>query len=595
MNRLSRDVGAVSSAIGTPSCDHADIVIVGNGIAGLTAAIEARRLAPEKHIAIITEQTHPTDLGGLSLLTVGNPLSEIEGDECLTESSKGHYRRISVRDDQLVGYLSLGPTQSDSLAIKRIIDEGRSIRDIKQALLKGNFDARQYFSQGQQRSHTVPAMIITGKLAVPSSLILSSPRTDALYDTDPLLPPLIAEGKNNERESKDSEVSLQNGFGSLPTPIQEARTLEQREPVKRSTPVISSFKSLMNKQFDLVKWVVPEVLPQGLIALVDKQRIGKSWLDLALGLAVARGDLVFGRIKVQQGHVLYLALEDDERRLQERLGKLLVPAAIPPDGFEFATAWPRMDTDGLAAVEAWLVSHPQARLVIIDPWLKVKPGAEHKDGATTSAADHEALIGLKQLAHTYKVCILVQFHTRKAAATNALDGLHIVTNLAAYVDGILSLKRAPGEEYATLSGSGRAYVQDVHLALAFNGRDWEIIGNAAPCLLSQTHRAIIDVLNARGKPMKPKEIAQALGKADGTIRKLLYEMKGSGVVRATEQGYLALLPEQLELTARENSSHDGNCSSKSNDGNSLEPIIMQQFSTVTSTGPLAQELSLELC
>lgn len=595
MNRLSRDVGAVSSAIGTPSCDHADIVIVGNGIAGLTAAIEARRLAPEKHIAIITEQTHPTDLGGLSLLTVGNPLSEIEGDECLTESSKGHYRRISVRDDQLVGYLSLGPTQSDSLAIKRIIDEGRSIRDIKQALLKGNFDARQYFSQGQQRSHTVPAMIITGKLAVPSSLILSSPRTDALYDTDPLLPPLIAEGKNNERESKDSEVSLQNGFGSLPTPIQEARTHEQREPVKRSTPVISSFKSLMNKQFDLVKWVVPEVLPQGLIALVDKQRIGKSWLDLALGLAVARGDLVFGRIKVQQGHVLYLALEDDERRLQERLGKLLVPAAIPPDGFEFATAWPRMDTDGLAAVEAWLVSHPQARLVIIDPWLKVKPGAEHKDGATTSAADHEALIGLKQLAHTYKVCILVQFHTRKAAATNALDGLHIVTNLAAYVDGILSLKRAPGEEYATLSGSGRAYVQDVHLALAFNGRDWEIIGNAAPCLLSQTHRAIIDVLNARGKPMKPKEIAQALGKADGTIRKLLYEMKGSGVVRATEQGYLALLPEQLELTARENSSHDGNCSSKSNDGNSLEPIIMQQFSTVTSTGPLAQELSLELC
>src|SRR5947209_19537130 len=40
--------------------DRADIVIVGNGIAGLTAAVEARRLAPDKRIVIITEQSHPT-------------------------------------------------------------------------------------------------------------------------------------------------------------------------------------------------------------------------------------------------------------------------------------------------------------------------------------------------------------------------------------------------------------------------------------------------------------------------------------------------------------------------------------------------------
>ncbi len=38
----------------------ADIVIVGNGIAGLTAAVEARRLAPDMRIVMITEQCHPT-------------------------------------------------------------------------------------------------------------------------------------------------------------------------------------------------------------------------------------------------------------------------------------------------------------------------------------------------------------------------------------------------------------------------------------------------------------------------------------------------------------------------------------------------------
>jgi hypothetical protein len=95
--------------------------------------------------------------------------------------------------------------------------------------------------------------------------------------------------------------------------------------------------------------------------------------------------------------------------------------------------------------------------------------------------------------------------------------------------------------------------------------------------------------------MKPKEIAQALGKADGTIRKLLYEMKGSGVVRATEQGYLALLPQQEDPTKQENSNHDGNGNGRGNGANSVEHITMYEFSTVASTGPLTQELSLELC
>src|SRR5258708_7181332 len=43
-----------------PYLDRADIVVVGNGIAGLTAAIEARRMAPDKRIVMITDQIHPT-------------------------------------------------------------------------------------------------------------------------------------------------------------------------------------------------------------------------------------------------------------------------------------------------------------------------------------------------------------------------------------------------------------------------------------------------------------------------------------------------------------------------------------------------------
>ena len=92
-------------------------------------------------------QWHATHLGELSMLTVGNPLSLHDRVTTLTDTSQGGYRRMAIVDDRLVGYLSLGTRQPDSLAIKRIIDEGHSIRTITKALLRGTFDARKYLSQ----------------------------------------------------------------------------------------------------------------------------------------------------------------------------------------------------------------------------------------------------------------------------------------------------------------------------------------------------------------------------------------------------------------------------------------------------------------
>ncbi|MBE3560999.1 MAG: NAD(P)/FAD-dependent oxidoreductase [Ktedonobacteraceae bacterium] len=105
---------------------------------------------------------HATHLGDLSMLSVGNPLSTDPRAVTLTDTSQGGYRRLTLLDDRLIGYLSLGTVQPDSLAIKRIIDEGHSIRDITKALLKGHFDARRYFSE--RRSRAVEKMLVTSRL-----------------------------------------------------------------------------------------------------------------------------------------------------------------------------------------------------------------------------------------------------------------------------------------------------------------------------------------------------------------------------------------------------------------------------------------------
>ncbi len=79
----------------------------------------------------------------------------------LADTSHTGYRRLAIIDDRLVGYLSVGTTQPDSLAIKSIIDEGHSIRSVTKVLLKGTFDARKYVAERKSFAIT---KLVTGQL-----------------------------------------------------------------------------------------------------------------------------------------------------------------------------------------------------------------------------------------------------------------------------------------------------------------------------------------------------------------------------------------------------------------------------------------------
>ena len=69
-----------------------------------------------------------------------------------------------------------------------------------------------------------------------------------------------------------------------------------------------------------ISWIVPEMLPPGLTFISGKPKAGKSWMALQLALSVSTGGKMFNR-DVEKGKVLYLALEDNERRLQDRMAK----------------------------------------------------------------------------------------------------------------------------------------------------------------------------------------------------------------------------------------------------------------------------------
>lgn len=197
---------------------------------------------------------HATNVGELYMLAVGTSPGAIKGATTLTDQGKKRYRRMSIIGDRLVGYLSLGAVQPDSLAIKRIIDEGLSISSVKKALLKGNFDARKYFSQRQSRS--MREMVTSGKLpaVVPNQHFTSLPAAQSLPVIQSAALPFIQQPNKVTQQSAPVLPVLPTVQPSVPimtaraaqltvqptAPILPVKREMQPEPQRNTRPLFAS-------------------------------------------------------------------------------------------------------------------------------------------------------------------------------------------------------------------------------------------------------------------------------------------------------------------------------------------------------------------
>lgn len=80
---------------------------------------------------------------------------------------------------------------------------------------------------------------------------------------------------------------------------------------------------LVARHFSEPKWAVPNIIAEGLTILAGRPKTGKSWWALDAAVAVAGGYQACGNIACEKGNVLLLALEDNDRRLHQRLKAVL--------------------------------------------------------------------------------------------------------------------------------------------------------------------------------------------------------------------------------------------------------------------------------
>jgi hypothetical protein len=86
--------------------------------------------------------------------------------------------------------------------------------------------------------------------------------------------------------------------------------------------------------------------------------------------------------------VLYLALEDTQRRLQNRLKTLLNPTGPAPERMHIKTELESKKEKSLDDLNGWLSQHPACRLVIIDTVVRIQPPAKSQRRRNMTASSH---------------------------------------------------------------------------------------------------------------------------------------------------------------------------------------------------------------
>jgi len=296
-------------------------------------------------------------------------------------------------------------------------------------------------------------------------------------------------------------------------------------------------RELQTKQFKPVRIILPDLIPEGVTILAGKPKIGKSWLMLDVCVAVAGDRFVLGDKKPVQGDVLYLALEDNQRRLKKRMDKPMGDYSWP-ERLDLHTEWKRLDQGGLEDIEEWCKAKPERRLICIDTLAKMRPLVGRNEQAY--AADYRAIEGLQRIAGQYQVGIVLTHHLRKASSEDdAFDDVSGTLGLTGAADTIVIMKRHSGMVKVYVRGRD---IEEGEFAAEFNREScrWRLVGAADEVFRSQERQAILAVLKDTMRPMSVPEIMAAIDRSDRhAIYNLLYKMEKAGDLKHGGRGQWA--------------------------------------------------------
>lgn len=288
---------------------------------------------------------------------------------------------------------------------------------------------------------------------------------------------------------------------------------------------------LLAAQFPEPVWAVPDMIPVGLTILGGRPKVGKSWLALQIAIAASTGGMVLER-RVKQGKVLYIALEDNGRRLRDRASKQMMPASA---ALRFETTWPRLTEGGTEALEK-AITEQRYTLVVLDTLGRATGRAR-----TDDYGDMTDLLGqLQEQAMTHDIALLVLDHHRKSSGqiSDPVDDIIGSTAKSGTADGALGLSKEQGKRGAVLSVDGREVLRERY-SLSWDALTccWQLEGTVEEVQLQGRRGDVLAALRESGEPMTLTEIATVTDLGKNNVQPILNELVNDGQIeRLPKQG-----------------------------------------------------------
>ena len=206
----------------------------------------------------------------------------------------------------------------------------------------------------------------------------------------------------------------------------------------------------------------------------------------------------------------------------------ILPEDCDLSHLDLVTLTPRQNEGGLAYINWWLLSHPHARLVIIDTLQMFRKPLSGKSGVY--GEDYDAVAILKKIADKFDVAFLLIHHLKKVSAKEEMIGdwinqLSGSAGLSGSADTLFVLRRARTDNFGTLHRTGRD-VEEKNFRLRLDGFGWVLEGEAEDFTLPAWKKQILDFLKEH-ETVTPMELSSAyclnINTAQQNLRKLLRE------------------------------------------------------------------------
>ncbi len=330
-------------------------------------------------------------------------------------------------------------------------------------------------------------------------------------------------------------------FVELQSSIDDLRGLKHAAIARLShESILMSSDAVLAGEWPEPVWIVPGLLPAGLGFLHGKPKRGKSWLAMQLACAKASGGRVLDQ-KIDKGPVLYIALEDNLRRLKSRQRLQQWPSGLSVDFIlaeQFSQEFGNLAEGGSDRIEH-LVNQRGYELVVIDTFNRaigqyLKASESNDAGVITKALD-----GLQRFAVDKNVCTLFIDHQAKSSRNDSGDAIEDVFGSIAksgVSDFMLGLYRETRSNSATLNVTGRD-IEEQSLLLNWDKElgCWQYEGAGSGVRLTQRRQEVIDALTILKRALV-QTIADQVRQPKGNTHDRLQQLVKDGLVKREEVG-----------------------------------------------------------